>query len=266
MTWFNWFAKNTSQGERKMTSEDVGRIVGEFNKWSPEIQGIPKVLDEITFDEAISYFQSDRPGTPNVKKGAIICQEHPEGQFLGQVFLDENNNLVCRSNGIPYGRQLVAKKLDIKLSDVLGDRELIAIELKPQASGGSEFPIPQDIVLELVEWFRNVVKTPEFIPTITYEDTIKYVTKVQQVIPIITYEDTIEYFITNRPHDPRIRKGAILRQHHAQGYHLAQVFLDKNNQVVLSSNRVPYGRQLVARQLDDELLEIFGTKQLIIVE
>lgn len=266
MTWFDWFVKNTSQGYQKLTSEDVERIVRDFNKCLSRIQGIPEVLEEISFEEAISYFQSDRPGTPNVKKGAIIRQEHPEGQFLGQVFLDENNNLICRSNGIPYGRQLVAKELDKKLIEVLGDRELIAVDLKAQESGGYEFPLPQDIVLELGEWLRNVVKLPEVIPTITYEDSIKYVSKLPEVIPIITYEDVIKYFITDRPNDPRIRKGAILREHHPQGYHLAQVFMDKNNQVVFSSNRVPYGRQLVARQLDEELLEIFGNKKLIIVE
>jgi len=247
MTWFNWFTKNTSQGEQKITAEDVRRIVGEFNKWSSRIQGIPEVLEEITFDEAISYFQSDRPGTANLKKGAILRQIHPEGEILAQVFLDASNHLISRPNGIPYGRQLVAKKLDIKLSDVLGDRELIAFDLKAQNSGGYEFTLPQDIVLEFGEWLRNVVKTPE-------------------ILPIITYEDTIKYFITDRPNDPRIKKGAILRQPHPQGYHLAQVFLDKNNQVVLSPNGVPYARQLVARELDEELLEIFGNKKLIIVE
>ncbi|MFB2918026.1 hypothetical protein [Aerosakkonema funiforme] len=247
MTWFNWFGKNTDQGEHKITSEDVRQIVSDFNKWLPRIQGIPEVLEEITFDEAISYFQSDRPGNANVKKGAIIRQEHPEGQLLGQVFLDGNNRLICRTNGTPYGRQLLAKKSDKKLTDFFGDRELIAFELKAQESGGYEFPLPQNIVLEFGEWLRNVVKLPE-------------------VIPIITYEDTIKYFITYRPNDPRIRKGAILRETHPQGYHLAQVFLDKNNQVVLSSNGVAYGRQLVARELDDELLEVFGNKKLIIVE
>lgn len=247
MTWFNWFVKNTSQGENKITAEDVQRIVREFNKWLSRIHGIPEVLEEITFDEAISYFQSDKPGNANVKKGAIIRQKHPEGQFLGQVFLDGNNDLICRPDGTPYGRQLVAKKLDKKLNDILGDRELIAFELKTQESGGYEFPLPQDIVLEFGEWLRNVVKLPE-------------------VIPIITYEDTIKYFITDRPNDPRIKKGAILRQPHTQGYHLAQVFLDKNNQVVLNPNGVPYGRQLVARELDEELLEVFGNKKVIIVE
>ncbi|WP_449417512.1 hypothetical protein [Phormidium nigroviride] len=247
MTWFNWFAKDTYEGERKITAEDVQRIVGEFNKWSPRIQGIPEILEGITFDEAISYFQSDRPGTPNVKKGAIIRQEHPNGQFLGQVFLDVKNHLICRPDGTPYGRQLVAKKLDKKLSEVLGERELIAVELKAKESSGYEFTLPQDIVLEFGEWLRNLVKLPE-------------------IIPIITYEETIKYFITDRPNDPKIKKGAILRQPHAQGYQLAQVFLDKNNQVVLNPNGAPYGRQLVARELDEELLEVFGTKQLIIVE
>ena len=135
MTRFNWFAKDSSQQNQKLTSEDVQRIVRDFNQCLSRIQGIPDVLEDITFDQAISYFQSDRPGTPNVKKGVIIRQEHPEGQFLGQVFLDANNHLICRSNGIPYGRQLVAKKLDKKLIDVLGDQKLIAIELKAQEFG-----------------------------------------------------------------------------------------------------------------------------------
>ncbi|HBE49828.1 MAG TPA: hypothetical protein DDW76_13795 [Cyanobacteria bacterium UBA11369] len=247
INWFDWFAKNTSEGEHKITAEDVARIVREFNKCLPRIHGIPEVLEEITFEEAISYFQSDRPGSANVKKGAIICQDHPEGQFLAQVFLDRKNNLICRPNGIPYGCQMVAKKLDKKLSDILEDRELIAFELKPRKSGGYEFPFRQDIVLEFGEWVRNVVQIP-------------------QVIPIITYEETIKYFITARPKDPRVRKGAILRQPHPQGYHLAQVFLDKNNQIVLSPNGVPYGRQLVTRELDEELLDVFGNKKLIIVE
>lgn len=247
MAWFNWFAKNTAQGEHKITAEDVRRIVSDFNQCLPRIQGIPEVLEEITFDETISYFQSDRPGNANVKKGAIIRQEHSEGEFLGQVFLDGNNHLICRPNGTPYGRQLVARKLDKKLSEIFGNRELIAFDLKVKESGVYEFPLPQNIVLEFGEWLRNVVKLPE-------------------VIPIITYEDTIKYFITDRPNDLRIRKGAILRQPHPQGYHLAQVFLDKNNQVVFSPNGVPYGRQLVARELDEELLEVFGNKKLIIVE
>ncbi|MEG3976237.1 MAG: hypothetical protein WBA89_20070 [Microcoleus sp.] len=135
MTRFNWFVKDSSQGDHKLTSEDVQRIVRDFNQCLSRIQGIPEVLEEITFDDAISYFHSDLPGTPNVKKGAIMRQEHPEGQFLGQVFLDVNNNLVCRPNEIPYGRQLVAKKLDKKLTDVLGDRELITIDLNAQQSG-----------------------------------------------------------------------------------------------------------------------------------
>ncbi|MEG4818441.1 hypothetical protein, partial [Microcoleus sp. K5-D4] len=138
MTRFNWFAKDTSQEDHKLTSGDVQRIVGEFNKCLPRILGIPEVLEGITFEEAINYFQSDRPGTPNVKKGAIICQKHPEGKIIGQVFLDQNNHLICSSNEIPYGRHFIAKKLDQKLTDILGDQELVPIELKAKESGESQ--------------------------------------------------------------------------------------------------------------------------------
>lgn len=90
--------------------------------------------------------------------------------------------------------------------------------------------------------------------------------KLPEVIPLMTYDSAIKYFVTERPLDPRVKKGAILRQPHKQGYHLAQVFLDSTNNVLCSTDGKPYGRQLVAREVDEELKETFGNKDLIIVE
>lgn len=72
--------------------------------------------------------------------------------------------------------------------------------------------------------------------------------------------------MTERPSDPEVKKGAILKQNHQQGYYLAQVFLDSYNNVLCEANGNPYGRQLVATELDQELRDIFGDKDLIIVE
>ncbi|MGC1395797.1 MAG: hypothetical protein WA828_16190 [Coleofasciculaceae cyanobacterium] len=82
----------------------------------------------------------------------------------------------------------------------------------------------------------------------------------------MTYELAIQYFVTDRPADPTVKKGAILRQPHSQGQHLAQVFLDSNNQLIFGTDKKPYGRQLVARELDEELWDAFDGQDLIIVE
>ncbi|MEH2112009.1 hypothetical protein [Nostoc sp.] len=95
---------------------------------------------------------------------------------------------------------------------------------------------------------------------------LKDLFKVQEVLSVMTYENAVKYFVTERPSDPNVKKGAILKQHHQQGYYFAQVFLDSYNNVLCQNNRKPYGRQLVARQLDEELQDIFGDKDLIIVE
>ncbi|MEH2025806.1 hypothetical protein [Nostoc sp.] len=92
--------------------------------------------------------------------------------------------------------------------------------------------------------------------------------KVREVVSVMTYENAFKYFVTERPSDPEaeVKRGAILKQHHQQGYYLAQVFLDSYNNVLCQANGKPYGRQLVARELDEELRDIFGDKDLIIVE
>ena len=108
---------------------------------------------------------------------------------------------------------------------------------------------------EIMPWLENEVK-----------QSLSGLFKTKELIPVMTYESAIEYFVTDRPADPRIVKGAILHQPHRQGQHLAQVFLDKNNQLVCRHDGKPYGRQLVAERLDEELLEVFDGTNLIIVE
>lgn len=44
------------------------------------------------------------------------------------MFLDSNNEVIDRSDGKPYGRQLVAKKLDTELQDAFDNQDLIIVE------------------------------------------------------------------------------------------------------------------------------------------
>ncbi|MEH1936694.1 MAG: hypothetical protein V7L14_23920 [Nostoc sp.] len=108
----------------------------------------------------------------------------------------------------------------------------------------------------------------DFVPSIIFNlnKWLQDLCKVREVVSVMTYENAVKYFVTERPSDPEVKRGAILKQHHQQGYYLAQVFLDSYNNVLCQTNGKPYGRQLVARELDEELRDIFGNKDLIIVE
>ncbi|HBE16589.1 MAG TPA: hypothetical protein DDW51_02970 [Cyanobacteria bacterium UBA11367] len=87
-----------------------------------------------------------------------------------------------------------------------------------------------------------------------------------EIVPVMKYEDAIRYFVTDRPKDPKIKKGIMLRQRHRQGQQFMQSFLDKDNQLVCQPDGIPYGRSLVVKQFDEELQEAFGDQDLIIVE
>jgi len=241
----NWFRQDSSNRDKQITRKDEQRIAAQFNEWSPQILAMPEVQTSVAFDQLMTFFETDRPPNLTVHKGVIIRQEHVEGQLLGQVFLDQHNLIVCRKDGTPYGRQLLTKHLDKKLTTTFGFHDFIFVKLKNKKSPKHEFN--QDIFSQLGELWRDLLKLPD-------------------VIPLITYEEAITYFVSNRPNDPRIKRGAILRKPHLQGYHIVQMFLDKNNEVVCDSAGKPYGRQLVALQLDKELLDTFGDKNVIMVE
>lgn len=128
-----------------------------------------------------------------------------------------------------------------------GDQNITPNEAKRKSQKSSADGFHQAILSQLSEWLQDLRKT-------------------QEVMPLLTYEDAIQYFITDRPSDSRIEKGAILRQPHPQGQFLAQMFLDSSNQILYCSDGKPYGRKLVVKKLDQELEDTFGTKDLIIVE
>lgn len=82
----------------------------------------------------------------------------------------------------------------------------------------------------------------------------------------MTYSMALGFFVSDRPKDTAVVKGAMLIQDHEGGKLFTQVFLDRNNHLVCDRKRKPYGRQLVVGALDQELLRTFGDRDLVIVE
>jgi len=86
------------------------------------------VVEVLTYRDVVSYALSDRPIDPNCKKGAVMKQTHPKGFLVTQVFLDSDNELVCKPDGAPYGRKLVVKNFDPELLEYFGDKKLLILD------------------------------------------------------------------------------------------------------------------------------------------
>jgi tetratricopeptide (TPR) repeat protein len=87
----------------------------------------PETIDVLTYKDVIGYFVTEKPSIKNIK-GALLKQKHRKGYLMTQVFIDVNNDLVCRNDDSPYGRKLVAKSLDRELSEQFGNTSLLIAE------------------------------------------------------------------------------------------------------------------------------------------
>lgn len=84
---------------------------------------------------------------------------------------------------------------------------------------------------------------------------------------LLTFDDVIEYFVEERPDAPEIHHGVLLaRQGLPYGIPCIQLFVDRLHRPCLGPTGHPYGRSILARQLDAELRHRLGDRELIIFE
>jgi hypothetical protein len=85
----------------------------------------PAAADTLTLREVTTYFAGQRPGDPRVKAGALLSVPDPDGRQVFQVFLDAADRLCADASGVPYGRRVIARRLDDDLLDYLGGGNLL---------------------------------------------------------------------------------------------------------------------------------------------
>lgn len=241
----NWFFNHSSKADSLPSSEEISGIITQFEQNSHLILSLPKILAVAEYNAMVSYFETDSPTNTQVNYGVVFFKKHPEGNLIAQLFLDRNNKLVVRPDGSPFGRQLITQRIGKELQNRIKDKNILFVPI--QNIQGHSSPEYNQLIDNIAVWLNDLLKVPE-------------------VLPILTYEEAIKYFVTNRPAEKRAVKGAILMKKHSQGNHISQVFLDETNQILYQADGKPYGRQLVAKQLDAELKETFDGKDLIIVE
>ena len=85
----------------------------------------PVTVDMLTLADVTGYFASERPPGPGVKAAALLFAPHPSGRQVFQVFLDEEDRVCADASGAPYGRQVIARRLDDELLGYLGGGDLL---------------------------------------------------------------------------------------------------------------------------------------------
>lgn len=88
----------------------------------------------------------------------------------------------------------------------------------------------------------------------------------RDVLPRMTYASAIGYFVMDTLPDPRIKRAVMMLKPHFRGYVFIQAFLDEHNNPVLRPDGNMYGRQLLVRDLDEELSELFSGNDYVLVE
>jgi len=82
----------------------------------------------------------------------------------------------------------------------------------------------------------------------------------------LEYSQVVNFFITRRPKDQRVAKGAMFVEKHARGLQVTQLFLDDAGIAMCDSAGKPYGRRILVSSLDKELEAIAGSGQMAIFE
>jgi hypothetical protein len=82
-------------------------------------------VDTLTLADVTGYFASERPAGLDVRAAALLFAAHPSGRQVFQVFLDEADRLCADASGAPYGRRIIARRLDEELLGYLGGGELL---------------------------------------------------------------------------------------------------------------------------------------------
>lgn len=87
-------------------------------------------IRQMTYKKAITYFIENKPPI-SFKSGAMIIEKEDEdfNAFFVQVFLDEENHLVCDPiTGKPYGRRCLIRGMSNELTRVFGDKQVVIVQ------------------------------------------------------------------------------------------------------------------------------------------
>ena len=121
--------KSRPLADPRYVADILGRLTAVFDQ-ALDLPGRRSVaVDTLVFGDVVSYFTGERPDDPRIKAGALLLSAGSgPGRVAFQVFLDEADQVCGDASGTPYGRRILARRLDAELTDYLGGGDLLIFQ------------------------------------------------------------------------------------------------------------------------------------------
>jgi hypothetical protein len=123
--------KSRLLADPRYVADVLGRLTAVFDQALDLPRRRSVTVETLTFGDVVSYFTSERPDDPQIKAGALLLSAEPgpgPGRVAFQVFLDEADQVCGDASGTPYGRRILARRLDAELTDYLGGGDLLVFQ------------------------------------------------------------------------------------------------------------------------------------------
>ena len=108
----------------------------------------------------------------------------------------------------------------------------------------------------------NVKKTADLI----YEKINDFLLPDEMKYDRFTYEDMIKYFVQFRPKASYVKGIFLLAEQRAGKIIAYQFFVDQDDNIIDKGNNELHGRKLFLKEMDQELLNVLGGSDILIVE
>lgn len=190
------------------------------------------------------------------KQAVKIKRNNAEALFnLGQAYFQIGDN---RKATKVWNQAIKADKNYVK-----NQINLIKNQSRSETINMSSF---QNLIEALDQLFVQITKSPTSFVENLFEKILNVhdnnIPIEPKIVDIYAYEEAMNYFRYNRPHDERIKKGSIIKQ----GNLITLAFLNCNNEVVVNSNSIPYGRCFEFRRLDEKLSYLLKDSEVFYIE
>lgn len=87
-----------------------------------------KKQDTLTYDSVIEYLVNNKPEGFEDLRGVILQEPIFGGKLrIVELFLDENDNIISKTDGTPYGCKIVVKNLDEELKEAFDGKNMIVV-------------------------------------------------------------------------------------------------------------------------------------------
>lgn len=82
------------------------------------------VQRQLTYRDVVNYFVKNKPSSAS--KGVLLRKASLGGSVLiSQNFLDNKDQVVMKSAGVPYGRDVRVTSIDDELREAFGNKDMI---------------------------------------------------------------------------------------------------------------------------------------------